>query len=351
MTRAARKIVIFVRAYVAPPAFGLERDDRLAQRQRGEMKGIALHQRIVLDRAPAFQKIGAQGFRQRSQRLAIGCDRPCDAAMDQRLGQIGRARHVITRLTQVGQDRRRRGESVQPDRMRRLPVLARIGRQQDRQPPLRRRGRRQPGPARHPVGDRRDARGLGAVEAQGDVEIGIALARLLEADHAREQPSVDLGQHDVHGEIGGRQPRAEPSQPARSLVASAIWNTGTPAPSSGVVSSSPRAEKAVALTIAEGVSAATSARSRGLRPRLSARGRTGRWGRNHVPPALRGGRRSAPDRRRRDRRGRRRSGRGGGMWLAGRRRGRRCPLGSSRRQGLSKAELLVETALPHPSCG
>ena len=55
----------------------------------------------------------------------------------------------------------------------------------------------------------------------------------------------------------GDRPRAAPSQARRVAVDSATWNTGTPAPSSGVCPLSPRAEKEVAFTIAAGRSAVT----------------------------------------------------------------------------------------------
>ena len=50
-----------------------------------------------------------------------------------------------------------------------------------------------------------DALAIGLMRQMRELQIGIALARRLEADDAGKQPSVDFRQHHMHGEIGRRQ--------------------------------------------------------------------------------------------------------------------------------------------------
>ena len=101
--------------------------------------------------------------------------------------------------------------------MRHLVRLARIGRDDDRQPPFRRRGARERDPAEHPCDDGSDPCGIGAMFAAGELQVGIERRVVLEARDAREQAAVDFGQHDMHRQINRRQPalRACPGRAIR----------------------------------------------------------------------------------------------------------------------------------------
>ncbi|MET3826250.1 hypothetical protein ABIC16_001943 [Sphingomonas sp. PvP055] len=85
------------------------------------------------------------------------------------------------------------------------------------------------------------------------------------ATPAKIRPSTS-GRTTCIARSAGLSPRAAAAHAARSDVASATWNTGTPAPLSGVTPAASLAEKAVALTIAAGASAATQ---RAIHPRAA----------------------------------------------------------------------------------
>ena len=55
------------------------------------------------------------------------------------------------------------------------------------------------------VGNGGDAACVGAVGEAGELQVGVALSRRLEAGDAGEEAAIDLGQDDMHGQIGGRQ--------------------------------------------------------------------------------------------------------------------------------------------------
>ncbi len=90
--------------------------------------------------------------------------------------------------------------------MRDLMRPAGIARQHDGKPLVAR-------PASSPAAARRKcdattasiALAIGLVREMRELQIGIALARRLEADDTGKQPAVDLRQHHMHREIGRRQ--------------------------------------------------------------------------------------------------------------------------------------------------
>ena len=78
--------------------------------------------------------------------------------------------------------------------------------------------------------------------------------RVLEGDGAGENAAVELGQHDVHREIGGAESAGLSRHAARRVVALTTCSTGTSGPSSGVGSPPlPPAANAVVVTITRGI--------------------------------------------------------------------------------------------------
>ena len=57
-----------------------------------------------------------------------------------------------------------------------------------------------------PVGDHGDAVRLGPAGESAEGEPGLRWQRILECDGAGEHAAVELGQHHMHGQIGGAQP-------------------------------------------------------------------------------------------------------------------------------------------------
>ena len=91
--------------------------------------------------------------------------------------------------------------------------------------------------------------------AEGQRRIVVDLP--LEGDGAGQDAAVEFRQHDMHGEVGGRQAALVVCPGVAALVATMTWNTGTPARSNSVSTpgSAPVA-KAVAVMMAVGLSAA-----------------------------------------------------------------------------------------------
>jgi hypothetical protein len=111
---------------------------------------------------------------------------------------------------QIVEDRVGRGERIEANGVGHVPRPAGIGRQDQRHPAV---GGACPGqtmPTRHTVGDGRDpvrCRGVGSAR---ELQVGVAGGGFLERGHAGQDPPVDLGQDDVHGQIGGRQASCRP---------------------------------------------------------------------------------------------------------------------------------------------
>ena len=222
--------------------------------------------------------------------------------------------------------------------MRHLVRLAGIGRQDDRDAAV---GRRACAPSaiqpsiRAAIAAIRSGSARCSRRANSQIADRARAASLKLATPAKSRPSTS-GRTTCIARSAGDRPRAAPAQAARSEVASAIWKTGT----SGAVERrrrrrSPRAEKAVALTIAAGASAATQRRSQPLaspglergREQADARRTRARSARRAAPRSGRGPRRS-------DRSGRRRSGCAAASRSARMRpgRSRRRPAASRRRR-------------------
>jgi hypothetical protein len=127
---------------------------------------------------------------------------------------------VISGLGQRCQHRFGAGQGIQTHGMRHLVGPARIGGEDQRHPPIPRRGDGQSMPCAHLVGDGLDPFGMGRCSVRAHCRSG-STARRLEAGDACQQTSVDLGQDDMHGQIGGDRPRSAPAQAVSSAVESA----------------------------------------------------------------------------------------------------------------------------------
>ena len=155
---------------------------------------------------------------------------------------------------QVAEQRFGRGQRVQADGMGHLMRAAGVGGQDQRQLPVRRRGRGEtvPVPARGPPRRRcgRDRRGgrSGRIADRGRACRGdLKLTR-----PAKRRPSTS-GSTTCMARSAGDRPRSDAAQSRRRAVDSATWNTGqSRARRRAWPPSGPCAEKAVALTMADG---------------------------------------------------------------------------------------------------
>jgi hypothetical protein len=191
--------VVVVRPGLHLAALGLERDDGPAPPQSVEAEMATGDGGIGLGLAPGGKKRLAERLRQGGKRVFVGRNRPF-----QHFGGEGGAKAFAGHFRpDQPQNRLGRGERVEADGVGELPGLAGVGREDEGRRPIRCRCRGEPVPARHPIGDRRDAARIGAVGKAGILQIGIAAAGALEAGDAGKDAAVHLGQDDMHGEIGG----------------------------------------------------------------------------------------------------------------------------------------------------
>ena len=112
---------------------------------------------------------------------------------------------VVAGAAQQIQDGGEAGEGVEADGVADLAAGAGIVRQHDGDAAVRLRRGREPGPAGGAVGGQRDPVWVRAVHGAGVFEAGDRSCFGFERDRGGEQPAVQLGQHDVHREVGGRQ--------------------------------------------------------------------------------------------------------------------------------------------------
>ena len=113
---------------------------------------------------------------------------------------------VVSRVAHRLQHIRGRGRRVEADAVRDAAVLVRIVGEHDRHALLRVRLLAQLCPTRRKLGDICDAVGLRPVAHRPALGERIEFTRLLERDCARDDPPVDLRQHNVHREVGRREP-------------------------------------------------------------------------------------------------------------------------------------------------
>ena len=197
MARHAGQVVIAVLAPRAVAAFGLQRQDHRAVQAGAQVEGAVPAIGIGLGRPPGCVQIVPQRLRQAGQGRAVFVQRPGDGAVGQG-GQV-RAQHRPHRL--------RGCRRVQPHGMGLLPVAPRIGRQHHRHAP-------RPLRQRLPGGDAVDGalqhRRIGPVHEARILQVRVARADRLEADEAREDAAVHLGQDHVHRQVRGRQAAFRP---------------------------------------------------------------------------------------------------------------------------------------------
>ncbi len=90
--------------------------------------------------------------------------------------------------------------------MREVVVLTGIGRKNQRDHAILRRHLAQPVARSHAVDHRRHPPRISPVCKARELQVGVARAGLLEADHSGKQTPVHLGQHDMHRQIRRRKP-------------------------------------------------------------------------------------------------------------------------------------------------
>ena len=95
---------------------------------------------------------------------------------------------------------------VEAHRIAGAPRRAGIIRHQDRDPPRAAREAAQANKSGDAVRHHGDAVGFGAACERGEGERGVRAKRILKRDRAGEHAAVKLGQHDMHGKIGGPEP-------------------------------------------------------------------------------------------------------------------------------------------------
>ena len=120
----------------------------------------------------------------------------------------------------------------------------------------------EPRPRRRELGDEGDPVGERPVHDGAELGRGVLRTRGFERDGAGENPPVDLGHGDMHGEIGGTETAvARRAKRLAETPASTTCSTGASTESRTVPSlSSRRAEKAVALSTTSKACSAIRAR-------------------------------------------------------------------------------------------
>ena len=205
MTRRARQVVIVGIAVPDITALRLNGDDRLAASDRGEMKGAVTAIGIILWCSPRARQIILELLGKTGERLAIFAHVPSQFTAQERVARRPHRLDVKSRRRKIRQQRLDRGQRIEADGMRDLMRTARIIREHQRKLLVLRGLAGKTVPGSDTRDDRRDAPGIRPMREMRELQIGIALARLLETHDAREQAAVDLRQHHVHREIAGRQ--------------------------------------------------------------------------------------------------------------------------------------------------
>ena len=180
------EVVVVRIARLGRAAFGLERNESgpPADRGEGETRSGCIH--ILIGIAPGNAQIVLQPLRQPGEGGAIGLHWPKDAFCGQRRVQGGAGRGLMTGLAQICQDRLGRGEGVEAHGMGQVPRPPRIGGENERHAPILWCGGGEAVPRRYPIGDGVDARCLGCVGVAGELQMRVAVARLLKRGGAGE---------------------------------------------------------------------------------------------------------------------------------------------------------------------
>ena len=97
-------------------------------------------------------------------------------------------------------------QRIQSKRMGHVPTLAGVGRQHDPNGLCRIVLHAQLVQTQHPIRDEIHTRCIGAVCETAVLQRLVPFAGLFKADDAAKQTAIHLGQHDMHRQIGGRQP-------------------------------------------------------------------------------------------------------------------------------------------------
>ena len=200
----------------------LDADEDLAEAQAGDHEAAAAQRRRLFGRAPArvdgltavrgepAELVEIVGQRQALQRRAgvVGVVLVGDAAPqrgDQRIAAVGQLPGGIAGRLQRLQDGHGGCRRVQPDAAGDARVVGWVIGEDQRESLVGIRLVAQHAPAARQFGDEGDAPGLGQVAQHVELGVFAAPAHALEADRARQDAAVDLGQHHLHRQVARRE--------------------------------------------------------------------------------------------------------------------------------------------------
>ena len=209
MARRQRRVVVVGAARARQAAIRRQRDDDVAELRGTESEGAVAHIRVVRRRPPCRDHAVLDLTRQLGEEARVVVERQGGIArrqcIEQRLRRLGRRTHGIAGGAEIGEQRDDARRHVEPDRIAGAAGRAGIIGHQHRDAALFARRRGEPHLRRDAGGDGGDAVRLRAIGEGGEGEAFDRGQRVLERDRAGEHAPVELGEHDVHREIGGAE--------------------------------------------------------------------------------------------------------------------------------------------------
>ena len=225
MPRRQRRIVIIGAALRRAAAVRRQRDHNVAEGLRAETERAVAHIGIVCRLAPSLAQPRDGCGRQPRQQIFVlrERERRIVGAGGERIEQFARrlrrAVHGVTGGGKIVEQREHACRHIEPDRIAGAARRAGIIRHQHGDAPFAARQGAQPHQRGDAVRDHGDAIRLGPARQRGEGETLLRRQRILEGDGAGEDAAVELGQHDMHREIGG----AEPARRCRARPRAGWW--------------------------------------------------------------------------------------------------------------------------------
>ena len=204
MARRAVRVVVARLAIAGRAAIGLQQHQHLATAQHRQAEGV---RRL----APRLDKRALQARRQGLAPAIVdgrGNLDVVDVARQQALDVVGlpvAPASIVAFVAQQLQDRGGARGRIKADGIAGAPAARRIVGQHQREAPVAPRCAAEPGPGRRQARHIVDTIGHRLVAQAGELQPRISRCLRLERHGARQQPAIELGQHDIHGEVGGRQ--------------------------------------------------------------------------------------------------------------------------------------------------
>ncbi len=216
--------VVIARVVVAVAgARRLDADEHVSRAPARDREAFAAQRRVGLGRPPAGVQRVAHRLRQARDARAVVVERIAlerraqrmsrrivghagREARDQRVAVGRQVRDPIAGLAQHREHAERRGRRVEPDAVADPPFAHRIVGEDQRDPLVGVRARAQRTPAAAQLGDERDAFRVRLVAHHVDFGVRTTIGEPLEADRARDDAPVHLGQRHVHRDVARVQP-------------------------------------------------------------------------------------------------------------------------------------------------